>query len=572
VLLVVASPWPYGSADPHVARAISLLALAAALAALVLERDAKVAARGPFEAWPLAALFLLALAQMVPLPRAVLAAVAPGPAALWHPAVAAAATVLGDGARPVSIAPEATRRLLSFAAGVLALALLGVPALRARRTALAAAVAVTGGALLVALYGVVARTLFGPLLFGRIPVPTVAPFGSFVSKNHFAGYVEMATLLAAGLAWGLADEARRSPAALSWVGSSRAGRVVVAAGASLAMGLATLLSQSRGGALSLAAGALALVALRAFVGRRRAPWPKLAMVAAALALLAAGAVFVLPPEARGRLATLAGMEHDNSGQFRIIAWRDTLRLAARSPLLGHGLGAYADALPPVKSGLGYVVLEHAESDALEMLAEGGLLGLLLVVAAVALFARAVAGGLARQTDRLRRGLGLGAAAGVFALLVHSLFDFNLRIPSNALLFALLAALALAAGDEPAGVSAPTRPSSRGHWAALATAVALVLAVVTPAGPTRALPDEVQAFAVKGGRPVTALRVALATEALSAHLRRRPADASGWLFLAWLRSAQGRAEDAAALARYASTLDPQRAAIRSEATRLEGAAR
>ena len=107
-----------------------------------------------------------------------------------------------------------------------------------------------------AVYGVVARTLFGVLLFGSMSVPTVAPFGSFVSKNHFAGYVEMATLLGAGLAWGLADEARRSKAALSWVGSARAGRVVVAAGATLVMGLAALLSLSRGGALSLAAGAL----------------------------------------------------------------------------------------------------------------------------------------------------------------------------------------------------------------------------------------------------------------------------------------------------------------------------
>ena len=43
-----------------------------------------------------------------------------------------------------------------------------------------------------------------------------------------------------------------------------------------------------------------------------------------------------------------------------------------------------------------------------------------------------------------RGLGLGAAAGAIALLVHSVFDFNLRIPSNALLFAFLCALALAA--------------------------------------------------------------------------------------------------------------------------------
>lgn len=563
VIMVAVTPWPYGAAHPRAVRAVSLLTTGTAILALlaqILER------RSPRAPRPLFALFALALAQMLPVPRGVSTLVAPGPAAVWYPSVPAAAAVLGDGAHPVSVDPDATRRALAFGTGVLALALVSVPALRARRLALVAALVVVGGALAVAVYGVVARTLFGALLFGSMSVPTVAPFGSFVSKNHFAGYVEMATLLGAGLTWGLADEARRSKAALSWVGSARAGRVVVAAGATLVMGLAVLLSLSRGGALSLAAGALALVSLRAFVRRKTAPSRSPWIVALALLAVAAAALAALPPEARARLGTLAGMGHDNSGQFRLVAWGDTLRLWTRSPLVGHGLGAYADALPPLKTGLGYVAVEHAESDVLELLAEGGLCGLLLAGAALVAFARAVVRGLMRQSDRLLRGLGLGAAAGAAALLVHSAFDFNLRIPSNALLFAFLCALALAA-------TGPAEPSeSRRPWGALAVAVALTFAVATPAASIRHLPDEAEAFAVKGGRPVTALRVAQATDALTAHLKRRPADAESWLFLAWLRSAGGARDDARALARHAAALDPQRAAIQSEAARIEAAPR
>jgi O-antigen ligase len=476
----------------------------------------------------------------------------------------AAVVVVGDGAHPVSVDPDATRRALAFGTGVLALALVAAPALRGRRLAQTAACVVVGGAVAVAVYGVAARALFGALLFGSMSVPTIAPFGSFVSKNHFAGYVEMATLLGAGLAWGLADEARRSKAALSWVGSTRAGRVVVAAGATLVMGLAALLSLSRGGALSLAAGALGLVSLRAYVRRKTAPSRSPWIVGLALLALTAAALAALPPEARARLSTLAGMSRDNSGQFRLVAWGDTVRLWARSPLFGHGFGAYADALPPVKTGLGYVTVEHAESDVLELLAEGGLLGLLLAGMALVAFARAVVRGLSRQSDRLLRGLGLGAAAGAAALLVHSVFDFNLRIPSNALLFAFLSALALAA----AGAAEPGE--GRRPWGALAVAVALAFAVAIPAASTRHLPDEAAAFAVKGGRPVTALRVAQATEALTAHLRLRPADAESWLFLAWLRAAGGTQDDARTLARHAAELDPQRAAIQSEAARIEAA--
>jgi hypothetical protein len=35
---------------------------------------------------------------------------------------------------------------------------------------------------------------------------------------------------------------------------------------------------------------------------------------------------------------------------------------------------------------------------------------------------------------------LGAMSGITAILVHSMFDFNLHIPANAILFTILAAI------------------------------------------------------------------------------------------------------------------------------------
>ena len=46
-------------------------------------------------------------------------------------------------------------------------------------------------------------------------------------------------------------------------------------------------------------------------------------------------------------------------------------------------------------------------------------------------------------SRLVRGITLGAMSGITAILVHSIVDFNLHIPSNALLFTVLAALVVA---------------------------------------------------------------------------------------------------------------------------------
>src|SRR2546427_825946 len=160
--------------------------------------------------------------------------------------------------------PSSTRAVAvaALAAGLVALAALSVPALRHRRPAGAAALVVGASGLLVALYGIVARTFFGNRIYGVIPVPTIAPFGPFVSKNHFAGYVEMTALLTVGLAVGLADETRRSRGLLGWIDSSRAGRVVLAYGAVAVMVLAILISLSRGGAVSLGVGGLGFLLLR----------------------------------------------------------------------------------------------------------------------------------------------------------------------------------------------------------------------------------------------------------------------------------------------------------------------
>jgi hypothetical protein len=51
------------------------------------------------------------------------------------------------------------------------------------------------------------------------------------------------------------------------------------------------------------------------------------------------------------------------------------------------------------------------------------------------------GGAIRNGDPYLAGLALGSVAGIFSILVHSLFDFNLQLPSNALLFLFLSAVA-----------------------------------------------------------------------------------------------------------------------------------
>jgi O-antigen ligase len=436
VTLVVLSPWPFGSAHPRTSQAIALVSLTTSLALSIRYGGRQQLPLPSRILWPLVGAWLLACLQLVPLPGLLLEVLAPGPSAVWHPDDAVASAVLGSGPHALSVYPEATARSLAFATGLAALTLLAAPALRERRALVRVAVAIVSGGVLVAVYGLVARVVFRDKLYGFLTVPTIAPFGPFVSKNHFAGYVEMAACLAVGLVAGLADEARRGPGRLGWLDSPQVVRVVFAWGAAGVLALAVPVSLSRGGTVSLAAGLLAFVLVR-IAARRRAGGSSraLAVAAAGLLLTGVGLASVLPPEARSRISTLVSTRGGGPDPFRLGVWHDTLRLTASSPLLGSGLGAFEDALPRFRTAPGNQRVEHAENDYVELLAEGGLVaaGLagFLAVSVLLVGLR----GVRDEPHRAARGLRAGALAGVAALLVHSAFDFNLRISLNALLSA-----------------------------------------------------------------------------------------------------------------------------------------
>lgn len=560
VALSLLSPWWFGAVQPWAILSVTALALLGAGIALAMGALRGDLGRTVVPLWPLLGFIALGLAQVVPLPDALHALVAPGSYAVWHPADPAAAAVLGNGPFPVSLDPDSTVRSVALVAGLALLAWLAAPAIARPGPAVLTASAVAAGGFALSVYAIFARSRFGALLYGRFAVPTPTPFGPFVSKNHFAGYVAMAALLSVGLAVGLAAGARGRDG--DWTASPRAGGVVLAMVAGLAMALATLASLSRGGAIALGAGAASLLALRVLQSRARgALLPTLGLAA----VLGLALVALVPPATHSRLRDLGG------ASFRLDTWRDGLRLALSSPGVGIGLGAFHDAYPRFKRGYGLIRVEHAENDYVETVAETGVLGLgLALLGGALLLSRAApAGGSAISSDtRLVQGIGAGATAGLIALAVHSAVDFNLRIPSNAALAAVLAAAsAAAAGVRP-------RPLPRGPAVALALVVAglLVAVALLPAARWEAARSEIRQAENATTRDSQALRLGRADAALGRLLRARPAHAESWLLLAAVRSAEGDQVAAPALARHAVTLDPERPALREAAEQLQGVTR
>jgi O-antigen ligase len=254
-------------------------------------------------------------------------------------------------------------------------------------------------------------------------------FGPYVNRNHYAGLMEM--LVAITTTFWLARKRRDL---WNWI----AGFATLIALASVA------LSGSRAGVASVMVevvflGVVAFVLQRRQLSETSVPGLALGLLAATLLV-----AWMLPPETTERFHPVLNSQ-DASYADRLAMSADSPKIFRSHPLTGAGLGAFETVYPRYQSFVNDKRIEHAHNDYAEILAETGLAGALLVLAALVLFVRQtrrnihavfVLGG--ETAARLQ----LGASIGCLGLLVHSFFDFNLHIPANAVWFAVLLAIAM----------------------------------------------------------------------------------------------------------------------------------
>jgi len=242
----------------------------------------------------------------------------------------------------------------------------------------------------------------------------VDPFGPYVNRNHFAGFVEL-TL----------------PAALAMLAFRGIRRDLFPLTTLLAVVpiSALMLSGSRGGfvgfALEIAVLALLVRRRRELHGQRVAAF---ALVAAAAFVLVAwvGAKTV------ERLSTVS--THDTSLTRRITISRSGARIFLAHPITGCGLGTFAAVYPKYEISYDGKIVEHAHNDYIETLAETGLLGGFLGLVFLVTLYREARRNFAAEQAHFSRGLHAAGIVAVSGLLLHSFVDFNLQLPANLMLF------------------------------------------------------------------------------------------------------------------------------------------
>ncbi len=247
------------------------------------------------------------------------------------------------------------------------------------------------------------------------------PFGPYVNRNHFAGLIEL--LAPPGLAILVLRAVRRDLLPL------------VALFTILPIG-ALFLAASRGGiaALLVQLGLLAILIWTRRGGRKP-------LVAGAAILLLAGVLIAWLGVGRAleRFAKFQSLEVSEERRLGMI--KDSWRIFLDHPVVGTGLGTLIVVYPQYETFYDGKLVNHAHNDYVEALAETGVVGALCCAAFVVLLFRSALANMRASRNSLNFAIHLGALVACAGLLAHGLADFNLHIPSNALLFFLQAALA-----------------------------------------------------------------------------------------------------------------------------------
>jgi len=149
---------------------------------------------------------------------------------------------------------------------------------------------------------------------------------------------------------------------------------------------------------------------------------------------------------------------------------DTWHIFLDHPVMGTGLGTLQMVFPPYDTFYDGKIVNHSHNDYLEALAETGVLGGLCCAWFLGVLLLESLHGLAELGSSFGASLNLSGLVGCSGLLVHSLVDFNLHIPANAMLFMVAAFLATTrlqpsspgriAGDSAGQFSVKTRGSSQ----------------------------------------------------------------------------------------------------------------
>lgn len=262
--------------------------------------------------------------------------------------------------------------------------------------------------------------------------------GTYINHNHYAGFLELTLPFVLGSVFyyfQMWQENRRAPAWGRPRQAASAGfQALVYAFLLVIIAVAVLFSRSRGGILA-AAFSIVFIALLAQLRTRRKTWMLGLGVFLVLAVGYGLWIGLGPVLTRFEELGLGAQEFGVGTRFSF--WRDALGMIRDYRWTGTGLGTFAIGFRPYQTAWLNYFVDHVHNDYVEFAAETGWVGAALLFLPMAYLLIRMILSFVYDSRRYRPSILLGCVGSVLALLLHSATDFNLQIPANALVLAVV---------------------------------------------------------------------------------------------------------------------------------------
>jgi O-antigen ligase len=262
--------------------------------------------------------------------------------------------------------------------------------------------------------------------------------GTYINRNHFAGLLELTLPFVMGLIFYYFERwAGRRHTGAGRRGVSEEGspgwQLIFSLFLLVVMVMGVVFSHSRGGILATAFTVLFVAGLAQLKARR-----KIWMVGVFLFVMCVagyGLWIGLDPV----LSRFESLRESGVAQVggRVAIWKDAIHLVADHPLTGTGLGTFGLAFRPYQAVQVEHFIDHAHNDYVEFACDTGLPGVALLFLPIFYLLLRMIASFLDDPRRYRRAVTLGCIGSTLALLLHSISDFNLQIPANALIFAVV---------------------------------------------------------------------------------------------------------------------------------------
>ena len=262
--------------------------------------------------------------------------------------------------------------------------------------------------------------------------------GTFINRNHLAGYLVMALSVGIGMMIASLDTEN------GYTGKQRLRkylRLMLSAKLRLRLYLAIMvialvLTHSRMGNSSFFSALIIAGGLGLILSRHATRGTVILLISLiAIDVFIVGTWFGLEKVAvRIEETTLVKETRDEVDIYAYQQWQDF-------KWTGSGLGSFYSVFPKYSKEDVRGFYDHTHNDYLEFATDTGVIGagLLGLVIVMSIYAALVAQ--YRRRDPLMRGISFAAIMSISAMLIHATVDFNLQIPANAATFMLILSMA-----------------------------------------------------------------------------------------------------------------------------------